>query len=682
MKRLLIPNDLRAGRRQTYTLLLTGLLLCGALPLIAQGTLGNPDSENLGGRGPGDIAVVPRGNRTYVEMLHFDAKQIVTYRLEADNALTEVGRTPTCDEPRQLAVTTDNRWLFVACSSQNSVWLYAVGDPLAASSTGRKLSNVMAAPLSKLFEFAVRGEVYDVEIETDCIGDDERRANILLVTNRSNGKVASFEVPPQVFDPDNPSPQQLIFLNEQAAGLDPHVLKRLCRIGGFRITPGGSSGAIFKSGESRQTEQLALVAVGNSTSNDLSTYYTDREGRLHPIAGSIPQGGSPRALAFDPSGRRLYVAVRGTPPAEDQIRTYKVGAGGELTFVGTTPGGRFLTDIEATSDRVFVVTINNQNRDEIRTYRRRGTDLILDSALTTPSQPNFKQITVGPSQGNLTNVFVTEYQGGFMRSLTYTRDNQVACVGDAETLCLNGMELQVDFVASDNRGYGQAAALTSDTGYFYFFNRDNVELVPKVLDARTVNGSFWVFYGALSNVAYTLRVTDTRTGRVKVYDNPAGTLASQADTNAFPAASGGPRKTAASAASAEELYAIFTGGQSARAPVSFAACAPGSARLCVTQNRFQVQVDWRVPSQGRSGSGSAVPVTGDTGYFWFFDSANVELIIKVLDARVINGKFWVFYGALSNVEYTITVTDTETGAVKVYANPSGTLASVADTSAF
>jgi hypothetical protein len=266
--------------------------------------------------------------------------------------------------------------------------------------------------------------------------------------------------------------------------------------------------------------------------------------------------------------------------------------------------------------------------------------------------------------------------------LTYTRDNQIACVGDAETLCLNGMELQVDFVASDNRGFGQAAALTSDTGYFWFFNRDNIEIVPKVLDARSVNGSFWVFYGALSNVAYTLRVTDTRTGRVKEYSNPAGSLASQADTSAFPAASGGPRKSAAATATAEELYALLAAGQSAQAPASFAACVPGGARLCVTQNRFQVQVDWRVPSQGRSGSGTAVAVTGDTGYFWFFDSANVELIVKVLDARVINGRFWVFSGALSNVEYTITVTDTETGAVKTYVNPSGTLASVADTSAF
>jgi hypothetical protein len=89
-----------------------------------------------------------------------------------------------------------------------------------------------------------------------------------------------------------------------------------------------------------------------------------------------------------------------------------------------------------------------------------------------------------------------------------------------------------------------------------------------------------------------------------------------------------------------------------------------------------------VPSQGRSGHGTAVAVTGDTGYFWFFRSDNVELVIKVLDGRNVNGHFWVFYGALSDVQYTITVTDTQTGAAKTYTNPSGTLASVADTSAF
>ena len=55
--------------------------------------------------------------------------------------------------------------------------------------------------------------------------------------------------------------------------------------------------------------------------------------------------------------------------------------------------------------------------------------------------------------------------------------------------------------------------------------------------------------------------------------------------------------------------------------------------------------------------------------------------MKVLDARSINGQFWVFYGALSNVEFTLTVTDTVTGASKTYFNPLDVFASVGDTSA-
>src|SRR5262249_59815985 len=85
---------------------------------------------------------------------------------------------------------------------------------------------------------------------------------------------------------------------------------------------------------------------------------------------------------------------------------------------------------------------------------------------------------------------------------------------------------------------------------------------------------------------------------------------------------------------------------------------------------------------GTNGKGQSVPLTGDTGAFWFFSANNLELVVKVVDGRAFNNFFWVFYGALSNVEYTLTVTDTATGAVRSYSNPQGTLASVSDTSAF
>lgn len=111
-------------------------------------------------------------------------------------------------------------------------------------------------------------------------------------------------------------------------------------------------------------------------------------------------------------------------------------------------------------------------------------------------------------------------------------------------------------------------------------------------------------------------------------------------------------------------------------------CASDATTLCLNATRFRVQAAWQVPAQGTSGVGQAVPMTSDTGYFWFFSSNNVELVVKVVDGRAFNNYFWVFYGALSDVQYTITITDTMTGTVKTYTNPQGHLASVADTAAF
>jgi len=75
-------------------------------------------------------------------------------------------------------------------------------------------------------------------------------------------------------------------------------------------------------------------------------------------------------------------------------------------------------------------------------------------------------------------------------------------------------------------------------------------------------------------------------------------------------------------------------------------------------------------------------MTGDTAAFNFFSPTNTELVIKVLDGRPINGHYWVFYGALSNVGYTIFVKDLATGEQVIYQNPVGNFASVGDTEAF
>ncbi|HZF09412.1 MAG TPA: hypothetical protein VFE33_11530 [Thermoanaerobaculia bacterium] len=95
-----------------------------------------------------------------------------------------------------------------------------------------------------------------------------------------------------------------------------------------------------------------------------------------------------------------------------------------------------------------------------------------------------------------------------------------------------------------------------------------------------------------------------------------------------------------------------------------------------------MRVAWRNQHEGGGqGSGQALAGTDASGFFWFFDPGNVELVVKVLEGRALTGKFWVFYGALSDVEYTLTVTDTATGAAKSYHNPPGNLCGRGDTTA-
>ncbi len=249
------------------------------------------------------------------------------------------------------------------------------------------------------------------------------------------------------------------------------------------------------------------------------------------------------------------------------------------------------------------------------------------------------------------------------------------CEPSSTSLCLGGQfRVEVAWRSSDGRsGSGRARPGTADTGYFWFFDSGNVELAIKILDGRPINGHFWLFSGALSDVEYTITATDTTTGEMRSYHNASGQLSSFADTSAFSGAGGSAVQSIVGSATVPISTAAYLGRSEA--------CAAGPTRFCVNGGRFQVDATWRT-RDGRSGAGRAAPLTADTGYFWFFGEDNVELVLKVLDGRSFNGHYWVFYGALSDVAYTITVTDTETGVVKTYENPQGTLASHADTEAF
>jgi subtilisin len=102
-------------------------------------------------------------------------------------------------------------------------------------------------------------------------------------------------------------------------------------------------------------------------------------------------------------------------------------------------------------------------------------------------------------------------------------------------------------------------------------------------------------------------------------------------------------------------------------------CTSGLQTLCLLQGRFQVKVTWSNPGNGTGGSAFAVPASDQTGFYYFTDPANIELIIKILDfGDVVK----VFYGQLTDLPFTITVTDTRSGQSKVYRNAPGNCGSI------
>jgi hypothetical protein len=111
------------------------------------------------------------------------------------------------------------------------------------------------------------------------------------------------------------------------------------------------------------------------------------------------------------------------------------------------------------------------------------------------------------------------------------------CVADDRTVCLDGGRFSVSAMFTAPGKSSQSAhmvQLTPDTTYMWFFERTNVEVTLKVLDACAISTSHWVFSAGLTNVSVTIMVIDTLTGAVRAYSNSQGEyFKPQFDTSAF-----------------------------------------------------------------------------------------------------------------------------------------------------
>lgn len=117
-------------------------------------------------------------------------------------------------------------------------------------------------------------------------------------------------------------------------------------------------------------------------------------------------------------------------------------------------------------------------------------------------------------------------------------------------------------------------------------------------------------------------------------------------------------------------------------PSELVACKPGPGVMCLHGGRYRVEARYE-GDDDMAGTARAVTITDDSGYFWFFDAVNIEVIVKMIDGCNYNDRQWVFTTGLTNLRVLVTVVDTRTGATAAYLNELGRpFAPVQDTSAF
>lgn len=233
------------------------------------------------------------------------------------------------------------------------------------------------------------------------------------------------------------------------------------------------------------------------------------------------------------------------------------------------------------------------------------------------------------------------------------------------------------------------------------FNRPNMDLTslsgkvtsystqPLFLDANGTCRFQSVQEGSFDGVLYLYR---------GAFDpvSPLVNLVAANDTGPVP----GFSEIASAALLASQNYYLVTSGGEPGATgnfSSFVSCT-GANRILVgdgtlpstdgrfgelRNGRFRVSATWR-NFAGQTGNGVFVPLgSEETGVIWFFAPSNFEVMLKIIDACSLNNRYWVFFAALTNVEFHITVRDTWAGLEKTYDNTLGvSAAAITDSSAF
>ena len=230
----------------------------------------------------------------------------------------------------------------------------------------------------------------------------------------------------------------------------------------------------------------------------------------------------------------------------------------------------------------------------------------------------------------------------------------------------------------------RGAALSEESGGFWSTRPESPDLFVKLVDGSAVNGHGWAFVGSLSDRDFALTLTDAEAGTSRRYSNLLGQFASFADLEAFDG-DGALLSGLVTLPEAREPALRRAAGREPETGDGPAgrrgACVPTARQLCLLAGRFAVSVAWEGAAE-QPAAARAVLWSNIAGTFWFHREASIEVAVKMVDGRSVNGHLWLFATSLTGQAYTLRVTDTATGLARTYRSERGSFTAFGDLAAF
>ncbi len=233
-----------------------------------------------------------------------------------------------------------------------------------------------------------------------------------------------------------------------------------------------------------------------------------------------------------------------------------------------------------------------------------------------------------------------------------------------------------ELVQTDAFDYGLDS---SKSGLLYFFERENVEVLVKVLDGCAENGHRWVFVAPVTTLAFNLQIEETATGKRWTHRNPRGgaTARTASDLTAFPCGS-----AAASTATAESAPSVLDGGgregrSAIQPPGGGGGAEAGSLATCQALPVATLRGDFTVNMCAEDGNGGVFQVkdygldSDRSALLYLFERDNAEVLVKVLDGCGINGHRWVFVAPVTTLAFNLSITPPAGGRPWTHQNLSG-----------